>query len=754
MIIDDFLQPNDWKINKFIWTIVITQITLLGLITLGAFGRGVPILTQIIGFIYLSFIPGTTILRIFKIHKIGRVATILYSTGISLAYAMFLGIIINFLYPYFGINNPISTWSLVWTFTGIQIVLLVLAYKIDRSFSSPRSLDFSSILSWQTLSLTLLPILAALGAEIVNVYHNNILLMVLIPIIALIPVLVAFNKFIPQRLYAWAILLVALALLYQNTLISRYLTGSDIRIEYYLANLVSINSRWNPSISNSYNGMLSIVLLAPIYSKICNLDLTYVFKIIYQLIFSLVPLGIYEVCRRQINAKVAFLSAFFFVSVAPFYETLTSLARQQIAEVFLVLIMLLVVDKIVNPRTKRIFILLFGSALVVSHYGVSYIFMILLIMSSAILFLSDKLFIHGLLTESRDNLSKNLSGPRAKISDYLAKNRTITASFTIFFIVAGLFWYIWESGSTAFTSMVMIGNNIVTGFINEFLKPGASQALSMILTATSPLHEMTKYLQLFMQFLIAIGILGLLIGWKRKKFDEEYSAFSLVAFALAVAAIAVPYLSGALNTIRLYHITLIFLAPFCIIGALTIQGLLRGQKRKPGIALKLLSLVFAVFLLFNIGFVYEVANDSPFSISLSQNSITEHGDAEEKVLFYVNYSTNQDVLCAEWASLFLPQDSKIYATYTDNGGTYALQSYGMVSQDRMYPLTPSTTALQGPSYVYLQSVNVVQGLGTILEQGGGEQVQSFSMGEINPLLTKMDKIYSNGGSEILCNDVN
>ena len=753
-MIKSVLQPNDWQIKKFFRTVMTIQVCMLGLVGLRALGFNVPILRQVIGFIYLTFIPGIIILRILKLHKLGIVETVLYSVGISVAFDMFVGLIINSLYPHFGITNPISIWPLICTITAIQVFLLVLACKRDGNFSISSHFNWRNMFSLPVLLLVLLPLLAALGAEIVNVFHSNILLMVIIPFIAIIPVLMAFNKFISRRFYVLALLVVALALLFQNTLISRFLTGSDIRIEYYFANLVNINSYWNSSISNSYNAMLSVVMLAPMYSKICNVDLTYVFKTIYPIIFSLVPIGIYEVCRRQISARVAFISAFFFVSVATFYLVITSTARQQIAELYLILIILLMVNKTINLRARRILILLFGSALVVSHYGVSYIFMFLLITSLFILFLSGRLFVHVRARESGDNVLQNTTHARAMKSVPPTGNRTITMTFVFYFILAGLSWYILQSGSVVFYYVVLIGNKIATGFISEFFRPGASEALSILMTVASPLREVNKYLQLFLQFLIAIGIFNLLIHWKRQEFDEEYSAFALGSFALAAAAIVVPYLSGALNTERLYHITLIFLAPFCVIGAIVMYRLLSKKRGEPWFVLKFMSLLLAVFLVFNTGFVYEMAQNNENSISLSQNSIIEHGNAEEKVVFYANYSPDQDVLSAEWISKYTSGDSEIYATFTNAGGAYPLQSYGMISQERMYPLTPSTQDMQKLSYVYLQTVNVVDHLGMVVQQQGNEPLQSFNMEEISPLLSKADKIYSNGSSDLLYNNAN
>ena len=72
------------------------------------------------------------------------------------------------------------------------------------------------------------------------------------------------------------------------------------------------NSFWNLTIYSDINAMLSIVILAPTLSLIGNLNITWVFKIIYPFLFSLVPVGLYHIFNDQIkNEKISFLACFF-----------------------------------------------------------------------------------------------------------------------------------------------------------------------------------------------------------------------------------------------------------------------------------------------------------------------------------------------------------------------------------------------------------------------------------------------------------
>ena len=105
---------------------------------------------------------------------------------------------------------------------------------------------------------------------------------------------------------------------------------------------------------------MSVNILAPSYSLICGMTLTQVFKIIYPLLFAMVPLGLFEIFKKQINNKSAFLGAFLFMSISTFYYDMISLARQQTAELFLMLLLLVVLNNMHRRMIKSILFLIFG----------------------------------------------------------------------------------------------------------------------------------------------------------------------------------------------------------------------------------------------------------------------------------------------------------------------------------------------------------------------------------------------------------
>jgi uncharacterized membrane protein len=618
----------------------------------------------------------------------------------------------------------------------------------DKDFSDPNYIDVKDILSPPALFLCLIPFLSIFGTYLVNFHHNNILLMFLIVIIALIAVLIGFDKFIPKNLYPVAVFVIAISLLFHRSLISMYLTGWDIHYETYLANLVTTTAQWDTTIPSAVNAMLSIVMLAPIFSNICSMSLTWVFKIIYPLLFSLIPLGLYRVFQKQTDDKIAFLACFFFMSVYTFYTEMLSLARQEICELFFVLLILAMIDKNMNKVKRSFLFIVFGISLAVSHYGTSYVYMFCLIVAWLIVVSIDELKIQKL----GDNFYAKFSRYKNRIftSNSISSKvtgRTISTYFVSLFVVFVLSWYMYVSSSYAFDALVHIGDHVASSIYTDLLNPESVEGLEMMLVQPAPglLHEVYRVINYLNQVFIIIGVLVLLLKYRELKFETEYAAFSMINLFILFAGIAVPFLT-AMNMARSYHLALIFLAPFCVIGGITVFRMIsrvakvswtdESVKR----SLKILSVYFVIFLLYSSGFVYQVAEGQSGSISIGQEEIKEHGNIKIKGSFYNCYVPEQNVFGARWLSENRDTTSKVYV---DRGYAPVYISYGMIGRNERCILS-NTTTVPANEYIYLRYFNVNYGLMVAPASIGGY----YDIAEISPIIDEKNKIYTNGGSYI------
>ena len=352
MQVINFLKMNDWPINKLFFVLFTLQISLLGIIGLNLIGLKIPILREIIAFIYLTFIPGILILRILKLHNLTNIESVLYTVGLSISSLMFLGFFVDIVYPLFGILKPLSTLYLMVTITGFVIILAFVSYKTDKDYSNPDFINIDNSIINQFLFLLLIPVLSIFGTYLMNLYNINTLLLILIILVSIIFLMLSFNKF-DKKLQTFAIFIISISLLYQGWLISTYIWGADIYSEYGFSKMVIDYGYWNWNVYQNTNAMLSITMLGPIYYYISNLDLTWIYKIIYPFLFSLVPLGIYQIVKKQTNKKIALLSTFFFVSTT-FFSVWVIPFKQELAELYIVLITLIILNEKMDKKKRFI----------------------------------------------------------------------------------------------------------------------------------------------------------------------------------------------------------------------------------------------------------------------------------------------------------------------------------------------------------------------------------------------------------------
>lgn len=709
-------KMNDWEINKFIKVIFALQALLLILIGLKIVGLNIPVLRELVAIIYLLFVPGVLILRVLRLHKLSNIETLLYTVGLSIASLLFLGFFINLIYPLFGISKPLSLQYMVITITGFVVFLSVLSYFIDTDFSAPDFIDLNTGLIFPTfLFLCLIPFLAIFGTYLMNFYRINLILMILIIVIALIVILVGFNK-IPKRLYPLIVFIISVSLLFHTSLISNYIWGWDINYEYYFANLVANNGYWNMQIPNNVNAMLSITILAPIFSKVSDITLVWVFKIVYPFIFSLVPLGLYYVFKNQTNEKIAFLSTFFFMSIFTFYTEMNQLCRQEIAEIFFILLIMLILNVDMNKIKKSFLLLIFAFSLVVSHYGLSYIFMLMLLILVPIIYYAKK--------------PENRLFPKIKIKELNESTLPFMILF-VGFVGFALIWYTHIASSSAFNTIVYIADHIISSIPTNFLDPDAAQGLN-VLTVQVPsfLHKIAACLNYLFQLFIVIGVISSLRS--RENFKQEYIFFALASLIILILSIILPYFASSLNMTRIYHITLFFLAPFAILGGINLFKIVyklfkcSWTKKEFNNSLKIMAILISVLFLFFTGFMYEIASNDPTSFSLSKN---------------VDYPifNNQEVTSMNWLH-DVKGNSLIYADayrYVLPGGFESLNGTRRMS---------NVTDISKNAYLFLGTYNIKKGTSLILNKKKAVTSQGYM--PYNSLIFNENKIYDNNGAII------
>jgi uncharacterized membrane protein len=560
----------------------------------------VPIARQVLCFIYFTFLPGFIFVKLLRLDKFEIYETILFSVGFSIAFLMFAGLLVNELFLLFGYLRPLSIWPLMIVLNTLILIGGLLVYIRDRGGEvvkfnvSKKSLVYLLFLT--------LPVISIVGAMWVNVYGNNIILLLLIIFIAsLFAVGVFSKKILPPKFYSLAVLLIAIAILYHSSLISKYIVifGSDIPVEYFAFKLTQNNVYWsltNPFPGNigygRINAMLSVTVLPTIYSTVLNVDSMWIFKVLIPFIFSLVPLGLYYTWKGHVGEKYAFISVFLFIAQATFYTEMLALTRQMIAELFFILLFLVILNKKFGSSNKIICFTIFSFALVVSHYALAEIFLIFIFV--------------------------------ALISFVVLRrpSRNITVGMVVLFFVVMFAWYIYTSNSSVFDSFLSYGD-YVSRQLSDFFNP-ASRGETVLRglgleEPPSVWNLISRIFAYITEALIVIGYFGLV---KKRAWNQpgngEHFVFISISMSFLAALIVVPGLANTFNMTRFYHVLLFFLAPLCVAGGETLVRFVFRREKELFVSV-LLVIVLGAYFLFQTGFVYEVTKSESWSVSLSKN---------------------------------------------------------------------------------------------------------------------------------------
>lgn len=665
-----------------------------------------PFVREVVGLVYLTFIPGFIFVKLLKL-ELGTAEFVIYSVGFSVAFLMLSGLVINEFGSLFGITLPLSTLPLSLFINTLVLAGAAVAHLRqgkEKQDSKPENQSFSPAF----LLLALIPLLSFVGSYFVNTTENSSILLVALAFVALLFTVLAFNGK-STRIYPFAILMIAITLLFQSTLVSNFIQpyGSDSANELYVATTTQLLSHWNPIFTMSdslvygrYNAMLSITVLPTVYSNILGMSLTWVFKIIYPLIFALVPLGLYLLWKPYIGKKFAFFSAFLFMADITFFTELTGLNREMIGELFFVLLLLVLLNKKIKGEVKFTSFAIFSVGLIFSHYAMAEIF----------LFLIFAAWLASVYMK-RPSLS-------------------LQSGMILFFFVMMFAWYIFTSGAVVFNSFTSVANQVAAQFSGIFAPASrGTEVLSGLGLAQSPsmLNTVSRAFAYLTEIFIAVGIVALL--WKKTsfRFDRDYTIFSGLAAACLVALIVVPGLANTLNMTRFYHILLMFLAPFCIIGMwASVKFVFKHEKV---ILLSLLVVMILVpYFLFQTNFVYEAAKTESWSIPLSGYRMDPM-----QLYFDYGYIDSNDVYCAEWISNNIAYQNNLVVDY---GLDNALTGYGHVYPGYYGALTNNTVLSPG-EFVGLSFASV-------------NYEQLLWNGTLLPIISQTDLIYSNGGSQVYC----
>jgi uncharacterized membrane protein len=673
---------SNWTRPVLISVMILYQLT--GVV-LGIDIPGSVVLRPVIGFVLLTVLPGYLLILLLGLgdRSLGRIA--IYSVGLSLPVVVILSITINVVLSTFTIDRPLSPWSL--TVAGSALVLGLSAVRYAGFESSARptlsQLSLSNRDRIAFVLVSLLPVYSVLVTVFTSTKGFNGLLIALLCSLSMVPLLLWRWQGSPA-LYPYAIWAVAASVLLQMTLVSGHLWGFDIHFEYFTAAKIFENGYWNPGWPDASNSLVMITLLAAVYSMVTGLDIVLVYKIIYPLLVSLLPLGIWYIVESEFaDRSVAMLAPFALVFYYGFFKTMPD--KQEVAGLFAVFLLVVFLDRKLSATQRWVLGLAFAVALTFSHYGVSLLFVGFLAFA-----LVARYVVQAVTTI---NVSTRITRP------------SLVGFLSAFWVV----WYLLTASGVNFYRVVAVGYEMIESL------PFPMSERSGVAYATTGFESgywiAYKFIYIILLGLIGVGIVSALyvIYTDRDAArSTEYTLFSAGVFCFLVLSVVFTFGMGFDRTLQ---IALFVVSPFAIVGskaaasfASWLAARLPNPNRLPNLKIDLRACIdsvpieglFAVFLavlfLFSSGTVFALADQQvpPYNINLDE-------DAGWPV-----YSQSE-VAATRWLETHVSDNATVavYNNWEHIKSRDGLLVSEVVPPDELESIWLSRTSLDGSAYVYV-----------------------------------------------------
>lgn len=664
----------------------------------------IPFLRQIIGFLCSTIIPGLLILHILKLSKIEFLKKFVLSVGLSIALLMFTGLLVNSFYPI--ILKPLSLQSLLISFNIILVILAFIAYKRNKNeFNVENIFNFKKFdLQDKLISPLIFPIifpfLAIFGAYMMNTQGNNTILLAMLSLIpTYVVAVVILRDRIPEATYPIAVLMIGMALSLMYGLRGYNITTGDASTEYYVFYLTLNNFHWEAlSFYDNVNACLSVTILPVLYRVLLGMEGIYVFKVLYNLFLSIIPLCTYLLVKKYMENHYAFLSSIFFMAQHPFISILGWIIfRQIVAQLFFVLSILVLFDDKINGLNKKLLFIIFMVGVILSHYATAYIFFILVLLYWLVV---------------------NLRTITTKI------DKMMTSVLIIIFFIFIFLWYAYIAEVPFNSAINFIKRNLIN-FIYLFSEGIQSEKVILVKEAEQIPEKISVIIYNISFIFISIGVLTLIKKRKHTKFDEKYILMMFLCLCLlALLVVISPALVGY-GPDRVYQQLLVFLAPAFVIGGKNISKFIsRLFNSKLDLSLTVI-LIVLILQFFSATYLIFQFCGVPRSEVLNSDGIRHE-------LYYVY---DMDVAGARWIYNHKINELDVWGDYP---GSFI---YGQLDKVRAKGSFSSRLELKD-EYIYLRTVNTVKGH-IYLTWGVKESISNY----INLFLTK-NKVYGNGGSEI------
>ncbi len=608
----------------------------------------VPLVRPIVGFLYLTFIPGFLILLALGIDKVEFSKKVILAVTLSISFIIMIGIVLSF-FGNLGLNEPLSTIKILIFFNIIFLTLIIISYlrHKDNEFHLPYILLNNEEKIYLSI-IFFLPFMAFIGSNILKYGGTNYFLIIFLFFVSFFIIVLSYRLSSTSQLYPIVIFLIGFSLASIFIIRFPHISGVDVHYEYFLFQTTFTNLKWELILNTPYDTSLVVSILPATYQSIIYVQNTEeFFKFLYVFLFSLAPVLVYFISKKYVKNNFAFLASIFFMSQFYFLKTGAS-PRTNIAILFFGMIILTLFEKNITILKKRILLIIFLFSIILSHYTSSFIVMFILISTIIITILTSK---------------------------KLSIKKEISVTILLLYLVT-LFLWLGQITDMAFMGGVLFLKNTFLS-IGQFLSADARDPTITNKLLGGDLETPISFIYFILTWItflmIFIGFLGNLLNYKRtllmsnfkekklnflkSKFEPEYIAMAFTCGVLLFLIITLPFISKGYDMGRLYLLSLLLLSPLLIIGCLYTSKFLKINPQL------LIILILIPYLLFSTDAIYQsLGYEGDYVLSSSGKN------------FEFVYISDSEAQAAKWFNLNRKDSNDIHVF--DNSGERILVSQG------------------------------------------------------------------------------
>lgn len=320
----------------------------------------------------LFIVPGTILLRVLRVPGKTIAGNPVYLPAASILVLLFSGLAIDLIGPRVGIAAPLRVAPVLITLEVVCVTLLACSLSAPPETEIPWSLPSRPVrMAWPLL----IPLLSAAGALRLNSGHSALVADIAIVAVLIAPIAIfLFAAWFDDGLLVLGIFAIGLAMMWSFSLRGNLVYGFDISNEYYSLEQTVTSGIWHVNHANdAYGAMLSLTVLPAELHAVSGIPALLIFKVVYPVIGALFPVAVFNLARRLLGGRWAFMASLLVVMQQTFFQQMPALARQEVGTLLFAVLVPAVLDASQSRRTQWTFVCLLSMGVVVSHYSTAYL---------------------------------------------------------------------------------------------------------------------------------------------------------------------------------------------------------------------------------------------------------------------------------------------------------------------------------------------------------------------------------------------